>query len=1055
MLLRPALRGLGVGAGLRGGGRRHGLIASTAGASRARELHGLTVGVVKETDAHEARVTLVPDNVKTLVGKGAAVSVSDGAGAGAGFSNADYERAGASIVDAEAVWKQDVVVSINAPSTEALAKLENRTIISQLGARGNPAVYEQLAAQKATGLSLDMLLRTLSRGQSFDVLSSQANVAGYRAVIEAGYCFQRPFAGQMTAAGRIRPANVLVCGTGVAGLAAIQAAKNLGAIVHAFDVRAAAKEQVESMGASFLEVESAEDGSAAGGYAKEMSAEWFEAAGKMLLKQCASTDIIVTTAQIPGKKAPVLITQAMVAAMPSGGVTVDLAASSGGNVETTVENEVVKVLGANGEVSCVGYGNMPARMASVASTLFGGNVTKLLTSMVDKEDKDKYAVNEDDDAVRSMLIVNEGRALDPYVPPPPPEVPAEELARAAEAEAAAAKAAVPEDPQQATLNAALMATGVSSAAIGIGAKIPDTGMLATFALSVWLGSGSVRGVAHSLHSPLMSITNAISGMTIIGGMHQLGGGLLPHTVPQVLGTTAVALSAVNLSGGFLVTKKMLDMFKRKDDPPEFFHYYLLPPAAAVAAFGALSATGAASTTLASTLALGSGLGCIAGVSQMATQQSSRLAPYAAMGGVGMGLASTLYVMDVAPAVYAQLGAASALGGGVGYALAGRIGPTQLPQAVAGFHSLVGVAATSTAVGDFLIHDFGHLDGFHATSIFLGAWMGAITATGSVIACGKLAELMDSSALQLPGRDQLNMGMGAASLASLVGFATTSDPFVAGACLATGTAMSGALGLHMTASIGGADMPVVITLLNSYSGWALAAEGLILDSPVLAMVGALIGSSGAFLTHIMCVGMNRSLGNVILGGFGTEAPTNNAAHDDMVVTEIDVEATAELLKDADKVLFVPGYGLAVAQAQGTLADISKMLTDQGKTVHHSAHAVAGRMPGQLNVLLAEAGVPYDKVLDQEEANEQMDSYSLCVVIGANDTINSAAVEDPTCSIAGMPVLEVWKAQKCVVLKRSPNPRSGYAALTNTTFGKDNCDLLLGSAKETLAAVRAKL
>jgi NAD(P) transhydrogenase len=241
-----------------------------------------------------------------------------------------------------------------------------------------------------------------------------------------------------------------------------------------------------------------------------------------------------------------------------------------------------------------------------------------------------------------------------------------------------------------------------------------------------------------------------------------------------------------------------------------------------------------------------------------------------MSGVGLGLTATAFTMDASPETYAQLAWASALGGGVGFGLSGMIGPTQLPQAVAGFHSFVGIAATSTAVADFLLHDFSHLDGFHCSSIYMGAWMGAITTTGSMIACGKLAEVMDSKPMALAGRDQMNMAMAGTSAAALAGFVMTKDPMIAGTCLATGTTLSGLLGFHMTASIGGADMPVVITLLNSYSGWALCAEGFILNQPVLTIVGSLIGSSGAFLTKIMCDGMNRSLSNVILGGFGAEA-----------------------------------------------------------------------------------------------------------------------------------------------------------------------------------------
>jgi len=383
--------------------------------------------------------------------------------------------------------------------------------------------------------------------------------------------------------------------------------------------------------------------------------------------------------------------------------------------------------------------------------------------------------------------------------------------------------------------------------------------------------------------------------------------------------------------------------------------------------------------------------------------------------------------------------------------------TQLPQAVAGFHSLVGIAAASTAIGDFLIHDdISHMSNFHATSLYMGAWMGAITTTGSIIACGKLAELwnisflFDSKPLQLPGRDIANVGMIGGSAAGLAGFVMTNDAATAGACLGAGTTFSGLLGFHMTASIGGADMPVVITLLNSYSGWALCAEGFILNQPVLTIVGSLIGSSGAFLTKIMCDGMNRSLTNVILGGFGTESGAVQTS-EGLVHTELKPEGVAEALLGAETVCIVPGYGLAVAQAQGTTAQISNALTEMGKTVHFAVHPVAGRMPGQLNVLLAEAGVPYDQVLEMEEINEKMENIDVSMVVGANDTVNSAAETDPNCDIAGMPVIQVWKSQQVVFFKRSM--ASGYAGVDNPVFYNENTDMCLGNAADTLVDIYA--
>lgn len=470
----------------------------------------------------------------------------------------------------------------------------------------------------------------------------------------------------------------------------------------------------------------------------------------------------------------------------------------------------------------------------------------------------------------------------------------------------------------------------------------------------------------------------------------------------------VGLSAVNLAGGTIVTKKMLDMFKRPDDPPEFNQYYLIPSAVAIAGSGALFATGMNPASLAPMLALGSALGCIGGISCLSSQKTARLGISVGTGGMLTGLAATLAYMNPADmATYGQLMMLGVGGGGAGYYISGKIGPAELPQAVAAFHSLVGIAATATAVGDYMVHDVAHSSAFHDISTYLGAWMGSITATGSVIAYGKLAGTMSSAALQLPARDAINVSLAAASVAGLAGFCISSDPTITALALGTGVLSSGALGLHMTKSIGGADMPVVVTLLNSYSGWALCAEGFILDQPLLTIVGALIGSSGAFLTRIMCEAMNRSLPNVILGGFGTTtnaAPTT-ASQVQLVHTEIDPVGSAEALRNAEKIIIVPGYGLAVAQAAGVVAEIALKLRKEGKEVKFAVHPVAGRMPGQLNVMLAEAGIPYDMVFEMEEINEEIEHADVTMVIGANDTVNCAAEDDPQSAIAGMPVIQV--------------------------------------------------
>jgi NAD(P) transhydrogenase len=1008
---------------------------------QSRTLTNLNVGVLKETDAGEYRVAMTPANVEQLVKKGATISIEKGAGAQASFTDEAYAAAGASIVSKADIFKQDLVMKVRKPSSEELAKIENRAFLGMLSPLVNPELKAQLASQGATAFSMDMLLRTLSRGQAFDVLSSQANMAGYRCVIEAGNVLQRPFAGQSTAAGKIPPTRVMVVGAGVAGLAAIQAAKSLGAIVTSFDVRAAAAEQVEAMGARFLKVEIDEDGSGAGGYAKEMSSEWFAAADKMLEKECMTTDVIITTALIPGRPAPKLIKDKMVANMPRGGVTVDLAAEAGGNVTTTRPGE--SYVTDNG-ITCIGYTNMAARMSTTSSNLFGGNVTKFLLSMNKEGEDDKpdtWHVDLDgDDAVRSICIVNKGKALDPFVPPPP-------VVQEKKEEDVVAEIIL--DPKDVTYGDAKMATYAAVAGVTLGANIPNAPMLSTFALSVWVGSSAVAGVSHALHSPLMSITNAISGMTVVGGMLQLGGGLMPGNGAQVLGATAVGLSAVNLAGGFIVTQKMLDLFRRKDDPPEYNQYYLAPFGVMGGGFFAAKAMGVGGASLTPTIALASGLGCVAGLACLSQQATARAGVYVGMGGVGLGLCAAL--ADMAPAsnlAYTQLLTFGGAGGMAGYQIAKRIEPTSLPQAVAGFHVLVGLAATATASGDFLMHEMSHLDGFHASSLYMGAWLGAITATGSVVACGKLAEVFDQTALQLEHRDKINLSLGLGSAACLAGFMTTGSPMVAGTCLLGGIGAAGGLGYHMTSSIGGADMPVVITLLNSYSGWALCAEGFILNQPVLTIVGALIGSSGAFLTKIMCDGMNRSLAAVILGGFGTEAGAVQTS-EGLEHTEIQMDGVLDALRDAQKIMITPGYGLAVAQAQGAAAEMAVLLTERGSDVSFGVHPVAGRMPGQLNVLLAEAGVPYDQVKEMEEVNDEMKDTDVVMVIGANDTVNKIAEDDPNSALGGMPVIQVWNSKHVLFMKRSM--ASGYAGVDNPTFYHEVTDMFLGDAKVNLDKV----
>ena len=400
----------------------------------------------------------------------------------------------------------------------------------------------------------------------------------------------------------------------------------------------------------------------------------------------------------------------------------------------------------------------------------------------------------------------------------------------------------------------------------------------------------------------------------------------------------------------------------------------------------------------------------------------------------------------------QIGTTMGTGALIGSIVARRIAITDLPQLVAAFHSLVGMAAVLTCISHY-IAECEHFATDPAasvikTALFLGTYIGGITFSGSLIAYAKLQGLMSGAPIMLPARHALHGGI------ALAYYMMSADPLVGISMLGLTSALSMTMGLTLTVAIGGADMPVVITVLNSYSGWALCAEGFMLNNSLMTIVGALIGSSGAILSYIMCKAMNRSLPNVILGGYGTDSTgTGKAMQITGTHTEVNVDQTVDLIKESSSIIITPGYGLCVAKAQYPIAEMVEILRKRGKNVRFAIHPVAGRMPGQLNVLLAEAGVSYDIVHEMEEINHDMANADLVLVIGANDTVNSAAEEDPNSIIAGMPVLRVWFAKQVVVMKRSLGV--GYAAVDNPVFFKPNTSMLLGDAKKTCDKLLAKL
>uniref|UniRef100_A0A669DRS9 proton-translocating NAD(P)(+) transhydrogenase n=1 Tax=Oreochromis niloticus TaxID=8128 RepID=A0A669DRS9_ORENI len=776
-------------------------------ASRGVLYKDLVVGVPKETLQNERRVALSPAGVQALVKQGFRVQVESGAGDESKFSDQQYRDAGATITDVKGALSSDLVLKVRAPSLSEVDLLKPKsTLVSFIYPAQNQELMNKLSQRQSTVLAMDQVPR-VTIAQGYDALSSMANIAGYKAVVLAANHFGRFFTGQITAAGKVPPAKVLVIGGGVAGLAAAGAAKSMGAIVRGFDTRPAALEQFKSFGAEPLEVDLKESGEGVGGYAKEMSKEFIEAEMALFAKQCKEVDIIVSTALIPG--------------------------------------------------------------------------------------------------------------------------------------------------------------------------------------------------------------------------------------------------------GFLITQRMLDMFKRPTDPPEYNYLYLLPGATFVGGYGASVAAG---YSIEQMMYLGSGLCCVGALAGLSAQSTSRLGNALGMMGVAGGLAATLGALKPSPELLSQMSLAMAGGGTLGLTIAKRIEISDLPQLVAAFHSLVGLAAVLTCIAEYMI-EYPHLDthpaaGVLKTVAYLGTYIGGVTFSGSLVAYGKLQGLLNSAPLLLPGRHMLNASLMAASVGGMVPFMLSSSYGTGMGCLLGVSGLSTVMGVTLTAAIGGADMPVVITVLNSYSGWALCAEGFLLDNNLMTIVGALIGSSGAILSYIMCVAMNRSLPNVILGGYGTTSTLGGKPMEIVGThTEVNVDQTIDIIKEANNIIITPGWGLCAAKAQYPIADMVKMLKEQGKTVRFGIHPVAGRMPGQLNVLLAEAGVPYDVVLEMDEINDDFPETDLTLVIGANDTVNSAAQEDPNSIIAGMPVLEVWKSKQVIVMKRTLGV--GYAAVDNPIFYKPNTSMLLGDAKKTCDSLQAKI
>ncbi len=466
-----------------------------------------------------------------------------------------------------------------------------------------------------------------------------------------------------------------------------------------------------------------------------------------------------------------------------------------------------------------------------------------------------------------------------------------------------------------------------------------------------------------------------------------------------------------------------------------------------------------SSSLATVSYIGATILFILSLGGLSNPESSRRGNLYGIIGMAIAVLATIFGPRVTLAGIPWIIGTMVVGGSIGLYAARKVQMTQMPELVALMHSLVGLAACLVGFASYIdtsIVFTGAEKAIHELEIYVGIYIGAVTFSGSIIAFGKLSGKIGGKPMLLPGRHAIN-GIGALVVIYYAyAFLQVQTPADGATALIVMTAIGLLFGIHMVMAIGGADMPVVVSMLNSYSGWAAAATGFMLSNDLLIVVGALVGSSGAILSYIMCQAMNRNFISVIAGGFGTGGGTVVAKADGQPageVTAISAQETAELLKDAKNVIIVPGYGMAVAQAQHTVYEITKHLREKGVNVRFGIHPVAGRMPGHMNVLLAEAKVPYDIVMEMDELNDDFPTTDVSIVIGANDIVNPAAEDDPTSPIAGMPVLEVWKAKTSIVMKRSM--ASGYAGVDNPLFYKDNNRMLFGDAKKMLDEVLAAL
>jgi len=1015
---------------------------ASAGAAPALELGILSEGFSPDArnSTGDQRVSMVPEVAEQLIKDGYAINVENNAGVYSGFSDQAYAAKGCRIVNrAEVIRRSQVLFQID-PPISSFHQLRGKILISWIGRLQDKGkdVVSQANAAGVTLIDVTAVPR-ITIAQKLDVLSSQAKVAGHRAVVEATHAFGRFHTAEMTAAGKYPPSQTFVLGCGVAGLAAIGTSKALGSVVRAWDVRDVS-DQVHSMGAKWVSVDFKEDGAGQGGYAKESSDAFKKFQQETFKKVLSEVDIAISTAAIPGRPSPLLITKDAVASMKPGSVIIDLAAVGGGNCELTRLNEAYTT--PNG-VTIIGYADMPARMANQASAMYAQNMCNLLRHVHGKGKAADFIKNlfgaldegeKGDIVARSIVCCKSGQLV--KMPPPPQPTPTKPKAASA---AGKDKSAAAVDPMKSSMIAATTLTIGVCCMLGLGEGV-KTSLLTTFLLAGAAGYQAVWGVAHSLHTPLMSVTNAISGMTAVGGLL-----LMEKTESSQaygLAVSAVLVSAVNIIGGFVVSQRMLNLFKKKDEK-DYSAMMLVPGLVfIIVVFTRPELLNAVSTV--------SALLCVSAIGALAAMSTANAGCKFGMVGVFGAMMSTMVGLSEGNLLFASL--LLVIGGAFGLVMGLRVSPIALPQTVAAFHSLVGLAAMCTSIGSFVNNPVAGASMENVAAV-MGDFIGGVTLTGSLIAFGKLNGNLGSKPLDLPGKNYLNLSGLFLFFGMMYTILASGNGNFGIALLWVVAILACAMGVHLVASVGGGDMPVCITVLNSYSGWALVAEGFLLGSTVLTIVGSLIGFSGAILTKIMCDAMNRDILNVLFGGMNNAPAAKGADTGPKEHQETSVAATAEMLCNAKEVLVVPGYGMAMARAQTAMGELANTLRKNNINMKFGVHPVAGRMPGQMNVLLAEAGVPHEWVLEMDEVNPDMENFDVVLVVGANDVVNSAAQEIEGCAIWGMPVIEVWRAKKVIFCKRSMG--GGYADLDNPVFYKQNTEMLLGDGKKTADALVGKV